>query len=99
MVIDIRNHYFRGNANGGEVNELGKFQVGEIVTDWKGDTGCILMIFQNGEVRTDSNGMGDISQLKKVRSKNKILDYLKQLHNADMHFMQMINKRELEQIK
>lgn len=40
MVIDIRNHYFRDNANGGEVNELGKFQVGEIVTDWKGDTGC-----------------------------------------------------------
>lgn len=99
MVIDIRNHYFRNNANGGELNELGNFRVGEIVTDWNGDTGCILMIFRNGEVRTDSNGMGDISKLKKVRSKSKILDYLQQLHGADMRIMDRINNRELELIK
>lgn len=56
------------------------------------------MIFKNGVVRIDSNGIGDISKLKKVRSKSKILDYLKDLHNADMYFIKDEHKRELEQI-
>ena len=99
MVIDIRKHYFRDSVNGGELNELGKFHVGEIVTDWNGITGCILMIFRNGDVRTDSNGMGDISKLRKVRSKSKIMQYLNELHNADISFMQNIHRRELEQIR
>lgn len=98
MVIDIRKHYFRDNVHGGELNKLGTFRVGEIITDWEGITGCILMIFKNGEVRTDSSGMGDISKLKKVRSKSKIIGYLKELHNADMYFMHYSHKREIKQI-
>lgn len=98
MVIDIREHYFRDNVHGGELNKLGKFHLGEIVTDWEGITGCIIMIFRNGKVRTDSNGIGDISKLKKVRSKSKIMGYLKDLHSADMYFMQDSHRREIEQI-
>lgn len=95
MKIDIKDHYFRDNANGGEVTKLGKFQVGEIITDWVGDTGCILMIFKNGDVRTDSNGMGDISRIKKIRSAKKIAAYLKDLHRADISFMRCIHDQEL----
>lgn len=98
MIINISDHYFGKNAYMGELKKSGKFQVGEIVTDWEGDTGCILMIFKDGSVRTDSNGMGDISKLKKTRSKQKILEYLKHLHKADKIFMKDRHKQELEQI-
>jgi hypothetical protein len=99
MVINIEKHYFRHYANKSEVKEYGKFQVGEIITDWEGCTGCILLIFKNGDVRTDSNGMSSISKIKKVRSKEKILNYLNVLYNEDMYFLQNNYNQEIEKAR
>lgn len=99
MVINIEHHYFRHYANKGEVKEYGKYHVGEIITDWEGYTGCILMIFKNGDVRTDSSGMGNISKLKKVRSKSKILEYLNSLYKQDLYFLQNKYNQEIEKVR
>lgn len=98
MIIDINKHYFHYYANQSEVNKLNNFHVGEIVTDWNGKIGCILVIYKNGEVRTDSNGMGDISQLKKVRNIDKITDYLTALHKADISNIESNFKYELSNL-
>ena len=99
MIINIKQHYFGYYSNTGDLKELNGFHVGEIVTDWNGQTGCILMIFKNGDVRTDSNGIGDISKLKKLKSKFKILSYLNHLHNADNDFMKMNQEKELKELQ
>lgn len=99
MKINIKDHYFSYYADSSEVNELNGFHVGEIVTDWNGVVGCILTLSKNGEVRTDSNGMGELSELKKVRSRKKIEAYLSDLHRADMGFMLSAHKRELSSIR
>lgn len=98
MKINLKDHYFNYYAGYSEMAELEGFHVGEIVMDWEGCVGCILLIFKNGEVRTDSNGMGMLSWLKKVRSRKKIERYLLDLHRADMKFMLSAHKRELATI-
>lgn len=99
MTIDISKHYFHRYANTSKVNRIAGFSVGEIVTDWHGDTGCILTIHENGDVRTDSNGMGHIGDIKKVRSRKKIEAYLNDLHKADMEFLLREHEYELNTLR
>ena len=98
MIININYHYFSCYSGKSDLEKLGNYQVGEIITDWEGDTGCILMIMKDGSIRTDSNGIGDISKIKKVRSKKKILEYLQILHKSDMNSMLERQKTELGMI-
>lgn len=98
MVININYHYFSNYSGKSDLEKLGNYQVGEIITDWEGDTGCILMIMKDGSIRTDSNGMGDLNKIKKLKSKKKILEYLQNLHESDKNFMLERQKRELEMI-
>lgn len=48
-----------------ECAELSGFQLGEVVYDEFGDIGIILALYKNGKVRTDSNGMMCIKNIKK----------------------------------
>lgn len=98
MTIDISKHYFGYYANTGETENLAGFSVGEIVIDWYGETCCILQIYNSGEVRTDSNGMGDIAKLKKTRNRNRIEEYLKDLHDSDMKHLLMTHEGELRKL-
>ena len=98
MTIDISKHYFGYYANTGETESLAGFRVGEIVIDWYGETGCILQIYKSGEVRTDSNGMGDIAKLKKTRNRKRIEEYLKDLHEVDMRIIQRTHANELRKL-
>ncbi len=43
--------------------------------------------------------MGSISKLKKVRSKEKILNYLNVLYNEDMYFLQNNYNQEIEKAR
>ena len=99
MIIDITQHYFNYCSNAGELRELNGFHVGEIVTDREGQTSCILMIFKNGEVRTDNNGIGNISKLKKLKSKTKIIRYLQELHKIDMVLIKINHEKELKEVQ
>lgn len=100
MTIEICKHFlFACHANLSEVYELKGFCVGEIVRDWHGDVGCILTISKYGDVRTDSNGMGHISKLKKVRSRKTIEAYINQLHKADIHALQQYQDFELSLVR
>lgn len=99
MVIDISDHYFRYYANQSELSKLNTFQVGEIVTDWCGDIGCILTISKSGDVRTDSNGMGELTKLHKLRNGRKIAAYLKDLYKSDIEQQRRVYEKELKNIK
>ena len=48
-----------------ECKELSGFHIGEVVYDEYGDVGIILALYNDGEVRVDSNGMTCIEKLKK----------------------------------
>lgn len=99
MKIDISKHYFSYYAEKSEAETLNGFHVGEIITDWHGDTGCVLTIFKDGRVRTDSNGMGELSELRKVRSRKKIEAYLSDLHRVDIGFMMETHNEEIASIR
>lgn len=87
MIIDISKHYFNYYVGTSKLNELNGFKVGEIINDGQGCTGVILAIYDRSEVRTDSNGMVDVTKITKLHSKRKIEAYLSDLNSADSYFM------------
>lgn len=96
---EISRYYLDKWFNFPDYEDKNGFHVGEIVTDREGQTSCILMIFKNGEVRTDNNGIGNISKLKKLKSKTKIIRYLQELHKIDMELIKINHEKELKEVQ
>lgn len=48
-----------------ECNELNGFRLGEVVYDGCGDIGVILALYQDGDVRVDSNGVVYVGNVEK----------------------------------